>query len=219
MKKIYPLLALSFIITVPLQAQRLSDIDTGKYSIELPGYWKPGNKVWSILTDKLPTVCEELVDKELCGDHCNPKYKIKFAVSEPEIVDTYPNHISTSNNTETWGFVTSYRFFAALLLYNEKDKLLSKLILVDTDETWRVTRKAELPSYRSSMLPRANNGVVSTLVTNSRAAAEEQIRQYALRPGIVGQTPHDYINKNADKLRPTDWDLLLIVDKKIRSWE
>ena len=38
--------------------QHLSATDSGKYRINLPDYWKHGNKIWRILTDKLPLVCE-----------------------------------------------------------------------------------------------------------------------------------------------------------------
>ncbi|HEY6064248.1 MAG TPA: hypothetical protein VIV35_11600, partial [Chitinophagaceae bacterium] len=47
--------------------QRLPTVDSNKYRIDLPEYWKPGNRVWKILTDKLPLICDEIKNRELCG--------------------------------------------------------------------------------------------------------------------------------------------------------
>src|SRR5258705_1537851 len=98
--------------------QHLSATDTNKYSIHLPDYWRPGNKVWRILNDKLPLVCEELKEKELCGNDCHPKYTIEFEMSEPIINDYQPNHISSGTTSQTWDFVTSYSFKCSLLLFD-----------------------------------------------------------------------------------------------------
>ncbi|HEV7782442.1 MAG TPA: hypothetical protein VGO58_14305 [Chitinophagaceae bacterium] len=216
MKKTVCLLGLVFFLSAFSGAQNLATVDTGKYRINLPDYWKPGNKIWEILTDKLPMVCEELVNKELCGDRCNPRYSIEFEMSEPEILDYYSNHISSGRNTQAWEFVTLYRYSSALLLLNEKDELLTKLILVDKNEIWRVTNKAELPSY----MPAAPQRIypVSSPTMNPQNQLNEGIRQSQLQTGTTGQSPFAYINKNKDKLSPTRRDMLGIIDEKIRSW-
>lgn len=186
--------------------QRLSDIDTGKYSVNLPGYWKPGNKVWQILTDKLPAVCEELKDKELCGDNCMPKYTIEFEMSEPVVHDYYTNHISSGTVSQSWQFVTLYSFSASLLLFNEKDKLLTRFILVDTNEIWTVKHRAELASY----LPSTPQKIY---IQGSQAYSP-------ITPvsGRAGQSPFAYINSNKEGLSPTQRDMFSVVDEKIRSW-
>ena len=212
MKKIIP--GILLVLTVPAisVAQTLSDLDTGKYSINLPDYWKPGNKIWRILSDKLPLVCEELKDKELCGDHCNPKYSIEFEMSEPVIFDYFANHISSGSTTQTWEFVTMYSFSSSLLLLNEKNELLTKFILVDTNEVWRVVNKAQLASY---MPPPPKKIYVQNppYLPNG-----ESINRMSGRSGTAGQSPYSYINSNKDNLSPTRGDMLNIIDEKIRSW-
>lgn len=205
MKNFILSLSLLLFISISSSGQRLSDIDTNKYSIHLPSYWKPGNKIWEILTDKFPIVCEELKDKELCGDHCNPKYTIEFDMSEPVIYNYYSSHISSGPATESWQFYTVYSFSASLLLFNEKDKLLTQFILVDSTEKWTVAHRAELASYLPSKTP-------IMYVQNG------QVYQSARTSGTSGQTPFSYINNNKEKLSPTQRDMLSVVDEKIRSW-
>ena len=186
--------------------QRLSDIDTGKYTINLPQYWKPGNKVWQILTDKLPTVCDELNDKELCGDNCKPKYTVEFEMSEPVILDYYTNHISSGAISQSWQFVTLYSFSASLLLFNEKDSLLTRFILVDTNEIWTVKHQAELASY----LPAPPQKIY--------VQGPQIFAPMTSALGRAGQSPFAYINSNKEKLAPTQRDMFGVVDEKIRSW-
>ena len=120
MKKFASCYFFLFLISIISSGQSLSEIDSSKYKINLPDYWKPGNKIWRILNDKLPQVCEELKNKELCGDNCNPAYRIEFEMSEPIINDYYSNHISSGTTSQTWEFVTVYRFTSSLLLVNKK---------------------------------------------------------------------------------------------------
>src|SRR5688572_2534354 len=190
-------------------------LDTRKYRLELPDYWKPGNKIWRILSDKLPLVARELKDTELCGDDCNPKYRIQFEISEPEIFDHYPSHVSTYRNKETWEFTTFYGFSCCLLLTNDKNELITRFILVDTNEVWQIKHRAELMSYKPS-LPQK----LSLLSTSYYwgANATRDISGYVATTGYVGQTPFSYIINNEDKLAPVYRDLMGIVDSKIRSW-
>lgn len=206
-----------------VQGQRLSSPDSSKYRINLPGYWRPGNKIWQILNDKLPLVCEELKDKELCGDNCSPLYTIEFEMSEPVIFNYSPNHISSdyTNNqykkpSEVWDFATWYGFECSLLLLDEKDKILTRLILVDTNEVWTVTNRVTLASYspapRQMMYIRRNNRSGAADINNT--ANQPVIESVAQE----GQTPFAYINNNKDKLSPGRKDMLAVIDNKIRGW-
>ena len=210
MKNFIPCYIVLFFISVISSGQSLSVIDTSKYRINLPDYWKRGNKIWQILNDKLPLVCEELIGKELCGDNCNAKYSIEFEMSEPLIYDYYSNHISSGKTTETWEFVTMYSFTSSLLLVNEKNELLTRFILVDTNEMWKVTHKAQLASYTppppQQIYMLNNPGLVP---------GDPQLWN---RSGTEGQSPYAYITKNKDNLAPTRRDMLGIIDEKIRSW-
>lgn len=182
-------------------------VDTGKYRINLPDYWKPGNRVWRILDEKLPMVCEELKGKELCGDDCMPKYTIEFEMSEPVIYNYYFNHISsnfvytlTSRPSETWEFHTFYGFECSLLLLDVQDKVITRFILVDTNEVWRISHRADLESFSPPPPMRIRSAIP------------------LLNMGTPGTTPYSYINNNREKLAPTRKDMLTVVDQKINDW-
>jgi hypothetical protein len=215
MKNIIPMLIFSFFISIVSSAQKLSDVDTGKYSIHLPDYWKRGNKIWQILNDKLPLVCEELKDKELCGDNCNPKYSIEFEMSEPVVFDYYPSHVFSDKETETWDIITWYGFTASLLLLNEKNELLTKFILVDTNEVWKVSNRVKLASYRPS--PPMKIYKLDPKYTAMNYLVDNQYIPKG-SVGISGETPYSYINNNKGSLYPTQRGMLSIIDEKIKSW-
>lgn len=215
MKKYLPLLfLLTAGITVAAQKSKLSE---NKYRINLPDYWKSGNKVWQKLTDKLPEVCGELKDKELCGDNCNPRYTVEFYMTQPWIIDYYPNHISSDVNstrpTELWEFVTYYNFQCYLLLYdNSTKKLLTKVIVVDTNEVWQLRNRATLLSYAPAGPSRAG---LRAYTVNS---GTQQLPSTISGPtSQSGQTPFSYINNNKSVLNPQEKDLLAVVDDKFRS--
>ena len=196
-------------------AQKLSNVDTGKYSIRLPDYWKRGDKIWQILNDKLPLVCEELKDKELCGDNCNPKYSIEFEMSEPVVFDYYPSHISSDKTTETWEIATLYGFTSSLLLLNEKNELLTKFVLVDTNEVWKVKHRAKLASFTP---PPPVKIYMLNPPYQAQGNAMNEYNQMRSQSVSAGQTPYSYINKNKGSLSPTQRDMLSIIDEKIKSW-
>lgn len=207
------------------QGQRLSSVDTGKFRINLPNYWKSGNKIWEILSDKLPLVCGVLKDKELCGDDCNPRYSIEFEMTPPVIFSYSSNHVSSDyTNThsrkpsEVWDFKAHYSFECYLLLLDDKNNLLTKFVLVDNSEEWIVTFRETLRSYAPPppqvQVFRRNSASRSGSVIDNNQAFQAVLPTV----GQEGQTPYSYINSNKDKLSPTNNDMFLIVDRKIKSW-
>lgn len=136
-------------------------------------------------------------------------------MSEPVVFDYYPNHISSGSHTQTWEFVTMYRFASSLLLLNEKNELLTKFILVDTNEIWRVTQQAQLASFTPAPPKKI---YVLTPADRATADAINRMNEMWSRSGTAGQSPYSYINSNKDKLSPTRRDMLNIIDEKIRSW-
>lgn len=207
------------------EAQRLGLPDSNKYRINLPDYWKPGNKIWQILTDKLPLVCEELKDKDICGDDCTPFYTIEFIMSDPVIFSHFPIHISSTytNNqhskpTETWEIQTSYGFECSLLLRNEKGIYTKRFIIVDTNEVWKISNRVVLNSYapapqQNIFYRRTSNrsGIIDPLANPSNL-------QVTPATGQQGETPFAYINRNKEKLVPSWRDMFAVVDLKINSW-
>lgn len=192
-----------------------------KYRINLPDYWGHGNKVWQILTEKLPLVCEELKDREICGDDCRPKYTIDFYITEPELVGytrykrsqppstntrilannpmpglslvkgnyvtttppEYYNYATASklSQTDKWEMSGEYVFQCFLLLKDDTGHVITKFILVDTNETWISKYKGERPSNFSA------------------------------------ENPDVFFEKNKENFTPDKFELLGIVDKKILS--
>jgi hypothetical protein len=215
-----------------LHAQTLEHIDENKYRINLPGYWKPGNKIWKILTDKLPSVCEELKEKELCGDDCNPKYTVELEMSDPLIIDYRASHLSSDyrniswyRQTDNWEIRTVYSFESSLLLRNEKGIIVTRMILVDSTELWSIAHRVTLAAFTPAPPPRNNLFLLerranSRNITTDPAVAYNQVAspQIIQQAGQEGETPFAYINKNKDKLVPSQRDMLTIIDGKISSW-
>lgn len=199
-------------------AQTLADVDTNKYTIRLPGYWKPGNRIWKILTEKLPLVCEEIRDKELCGDNCNPRYTIELEIFEPLATnyDYYCTNLTSTGPVRNWVFLTYYNFQSSFLLLNEKRELITRFILVDTSETWMARKNESFRlqpevTYRASRFA-AGYSTYSLIRAQNPVAPIPQIRY---RDTI---NPAAYINQNRHALLPSDLELFAIIDKKIRSW-
>lgn len=172
MKNVYGIIAglLFFAAISPGQVTNSAKFNEHKYRIDLPDYWGKGNKAWKILTEKLPIVCEELKDKDLCGDDCKPKYIVRLYVTEPEITgyslykvkknpsaetrhlvnslpytSLVPGSVQPANmnypknngpDMEAFTMASDYQFSCYLLLMDEKESIITKMILVDTNETW-----------------------------------------------------------------------------------
>lgn len=164
MKVKFILLVAATMLSLIVTAQKKSTaVNNDKYRVNLPDYWGKGHKVWKVLIDKLPVACEELAGKDLCGDDCNPKYTVEFYLTEPTVVDYSTKRIIPAANTDTrhlvqknmnfestgnyyfpsntsiidsWQAITNYNFQCFLLLMDEKGKILTKMVLVDTNEIW-----------------------------------------------------------------------------------
>ena len=227
MKNLILYIALVVFCSPKIEGQRLTTLDTNKYRINLPGYWKPGNQIWRILSDKLPLVCGELKDKDICGDDCNPKYIIEFEMSEPVIMGYYPNHISSdfinnqySKPSEVWEIQTYYGFECSLYLRNEKGDYITRFILIDTNEVWKISNRVKLASYAPP--PRPLTSMNNRRTTSNRSGAIDMGNYNYIQSipatGQEGQTPYSYIQTNKSKLAPSYRDLLAIVDMKINSW-
>jgi hypothetical protein len=210
------LLSVSFLSHTLTAQNKLPGVEENKYRINLPDYWGKGNKVWDKLIDKLPVVCEELKDKEICGDDCNPEYTIEFYITEPVIFGYYskknfsppytntrhlvsdwknvnqsptavqnPEAVYYATNNHSWQLTTEYGFQCFLLLTDTGRNIITKLILVDTNEVWQVM----------------NNIILAS-------ASDLPFRE---------QNPDSYIENNKKKLNPNIYHLLAIVDKKLLS--
>ncbi len=212
---ILTLTAVLFSASLTYGQRTLNETDDNKYSINLPSYWKKNSKAVRILGDKLPEICEELKDKELCGDDCNPGYTIEFYLTVPEALGQYisksasdadrginpvtgkvyitsaqlispanaiPARVQPANynGINGWEITTDYSFQCFLLLRDKEEKIISRLVLVDTNEVWSTKHT----------------------VTRENGAFSEQ-------------NPLIYIDKNKEKMMPTFYQLLAIADNKI----
>jgi hypothetical protein len=217
MKNVLLFLFLYPTLIISAQESNKRPVNENKYRINLPDYWGKGNKVWMILTEKLPIVCEELQNKDICGDNCRPKYVLDYYMSEPQIIGYFknrkPDPVSTNTraiansapgivqqpgaiaqrpvvnytapptqtSTDTWQLAAEYSFQCFLLLRDENGNLLTKIILVDTNEVWQT----ELKNIDAS-----------------------QFSPYNIDA---------YVEKNKENFKPLRTDLFAIVDKKIHA--
>ena len=205
MDKVYSFIIFLFLCPLLSTGQSLSDIDTNKYRIDLPSYWKTGSKALRILSDKLPLVSPELKDKDLCGDDCNPKYRIELYLSDPEIVDFNSFHIAGDRNSQTWQHNTYYAFECNLILFDENNKPITRFIIVDRDEVWTLVNKSYTPSY--SQVPMK---MVVTANTRDNILVSPVNQQ--VMPRGASQDPR--------RLQiPQEKDMFWIIDNKIQSWK
>ncbi len=224
MKKTVYFLVVFLLLGQLAPGQHLASVDSMKYRINLPDYWRPGNKIWRILSDKLPAVCDELKDKELCGDDCNAWLSVEFEMSAPLIYDYLPAHLyanyandQRSKPSDLWDIQTIYGFECSMYLMDQTGTVITRFIIVDTNEVWRISNKIKLASFSPAPLPatyirrtpsRVNNGMIP----------EPVIQQVTPGNGQEGETPFAYINRNKEKLAPTLRDMFLVIDRKINSW-
>lgn len=214
MKKTGLVLALFLWTCSSTFSQQAKKVNPSKYRINLPNYWKPGSKAVQVLADRLPEVCEELKDKELCGDDCRAKYTLEFYMSEPKVFEYRANLVSVGTEKSTYNFVTSYSFESALLLFDESDKLLKRINLVNADEVFTITHRAELNNYVPSM---NNRQSMNTQAPGTVAIPNLYPANYWNTRTIRGQTPYSYIEEHVDKLYPTRNGMLSVVDDHIRD--
>ena len=212
--RIFTLLLLFVSFQFQSNAQKTRSIDTTKYRINLPEYWKPGNKVWRILNNNLPKVCLELANKDLCGDNCQAGYTVDFEVTEPIILDYYSNKISGNRHE----IITLYTFQSNLFVRNKDGVITSHIILADTNEVFRLKNTAYINDVISPPTP------PKFRLTKNQAGQPEMIMLDQRDPSLGsrltgGESPYNYINKNKDKLGPTLTDLYRVIDQKIRSLE
>lgn len=223
MRSVVIFLAVSLFSFLQTEAQHLASVDSNKYRINLPDYWKPGQRIWRILSDKLPTVCDDIRDKELCGDDCNPWLRIEFEMSAPLILNYLPNHISSSytNNqfsrpSDLWDIQTTYAFEASFLLMDNNGRIITRFILVDSNEVWKHSNRITLASYAPTPPPASY--LRRTSPNRFGIIADPGYQQLIPITGQEGITPFSYINQNREKLAPSLKDMLAVIDTKINSW-
>jgi hypothetical protein len=200
-------------------SQSLAAIDTSKYRINLPAHFKSGNKAWRILDEKLPLVCEELKGKELCGDDCNPAYNIDFTMSAPVVLDYYAQRIAGTN----YDIITLYTFECSLFLKNNAGEIVTRIILVDTNDVFKIANKASIaeflvppPPNKISLQKNASGQPEVVVAANlNNAPATSVFRSEGSYGGI--ETPYSYINKNKEKLAPKEKDQLAVIDQRIKA--
>jgi hypothetical protein len=227
MTRVLPFFIFILGASLSIQAQDLSKIDTGKYRIDLPAYWKPGNSIWHILNDKLPVVCDELKDKQLCGDDCNPKYIVAFEMTRPIIYDHYLGKVKSPDSSESWKSFAgrNYNFQASLLLLDNNGVLLTKFIIVDTNEVWMLYNKNAGQLKPKTITQDISQPIPPSVATPALAQAyavsmngdnrRDPLPIYNKRSYTIYEPSEGSDNNEV----PTLTDLFAIFDKKIRSWK
>lgn len=201
---------LFFLIALPLFSQRtLQEVDENKYRISLPDHWSTHSKAFQVLTDVLPGLCPELKQKDICGDDCNPAWRVEFYLTEPELLyyeinskpsptintntqvsfvrkDMYISRGSPQmkeignnltdrqlNNMTGKEIVSYFNFQCFLLLLDREQRIVTRLILVDTNEVWK-----KVQSVKKSINTTGTPGLWNALLPGSEelmAVADKKI--------------------------------------------
>jgi hypothetical protein len=176
------------------------------------------------LNDKLPLVCEELKDKQLCGDDCNPKYIVAFEMTRPVINDSYFAKVKTPGERESWKSLPgrNYNFQASLLLQDNNGIVLTRFIIVDTNEVWMLYTKnagklqAKIISQDIAQPATASASSSSQpFAFNSGDNRRDPLPIYSQRDYIIYEPADDADIKEV----PTLTDLFIIFDRKIKAWK
>lgn len=180
------LVAMSLPFSAPAQTKKA---DPGKFRINLPDYWGKSSKVMSVLIDQLPLICPELAGKDVCGDNCRPKYKVEFYLTAPYVTGYYTqkqnppvptkvinitkqaaylqslDYATSISSENTWNVTGYYNFQCYLLLMDDADSILTKLILVDTDESFADTHIVNLNRGNTTTFSEQN---ISSYIDNNK---------------------------------------------------
>jgi hypothetical protein len=99
-------------------------------------------------------------------------------------------------------------------LFDDNDRLLKRINLVDRGQDWTVTHRAEVS------IPRPNNvqqQVLRTANPNQPGGAFTTSPLYPFPAGRPGQSIWSYIREHEYELYPTRYDMLNIVDNSIKD--
>ena len=185
-------------------------IDTTKYRINLPSYWKLGDKVWEILTDALPKVCPELVDKELCVGKCNPLYSIDLYISKPQFL--YKTAGLRPGYQDQYDIRTYYSFTSSLYMKDTQGVIIDDMLLVDTDEVFSMLKTAQVPPP----------SVYSTKTMNPKKMSSQSGPQLLnsmeqLSAGIPRNGSPNMLYTGNEKLVIPDHIIYSIINSKLRA--
>jgi len=210
MKKIYIAVFILFAVTFNIYSQKTLPVNENKYKLELYNVWGKSHPVAKKLLERLPDLCPELKDKEICGDDCNPAYTVEFYMSDPSVYEYRLQRVFAPPNTNTrnlvqyplarlmspeqqansaanlqandkWSVYSNYGFQSFLLLRDRNNQIITKLVLVDTNEVWESLRSTSIYTGGTS--------------------------RYT--------TPFGYIDNNPDLLYPTREEMVGIAERKI----
>jgi hypothetical protein len=211
-KATFSFLAFFIACTFSFAQGTLSEIDEDKYKINLPEYWGRGHKFLKILADKLPEKVEELKDKELCGDDCNPRYKIEFYITQPTMEEYRYSRILSPVNTNTRPnsfplYVgTDGRIIPSNLALSHQNSL------ANTDNKWQFRSFYSFNCYL--LLMDTSNKILSKIILlDNKEWWEKKIGVDLNREMQV--TPASYLDANYEKLIPVAKDIFDIIENKI----
>jgi hypothetical protein len=190
------LLVLSFVGI----SQNNYQVPKGTFNIDLPSYWQQHTSSKKILGAALPLICQELKDKVYCEGRCDAEYSIKLEITDPLIEGRDYRSIGKSGSQEQFEFNTYYSFNATLLLTDKNNMIVTRMLLVDTNEIWIAKRKATISKNNPNNLPAlTNNQLVS--VQSGRANNYQQV--ITTNSNVFGSSNNNYINPNTPELYDT----------------
>ena len=212
MKKLYLLILASALLSEGVFAQRkASKPDDTKYRINLPDYWGKHHKVRTTLIDKLPEICEELKEKDVCGDNCNPAWSVDFYITDAVIFDytvmeKFTPVISTNTQWNARQELNRIQYPIAFPLYN------NQFISNTNQRSWKITTNY---GFRCFLLLRDDTGKIITKLVLTDINEVWSKEHNIIMHNVTTTTPQSYIENSYNKLAPFPKDLMEIAEQKI----
>lgn len=223
MRRILLLPVFCFSLITAYSQRTLKDIDENKFRINLPDYWGRNSKVVRILMDKLPVFAEEIKDKEVCGDDCNPAYNIDFYLSYPEIVDQ-----GLASKPAIQPANTRPQFNTVQLIRNNLDNRTNpdpQLVAINTPTAQPTPHNWEVITYYRFecflLLKDRNENVITRFVLVDADATWAYTHKVDKRNNLLNseimRNPLTFLDDKKEEFLPDIYEQLKIVDSQILS--
>jgi len=194
------LLLFHFVLITGYSQGRRITVLPEKYCLEIPEVWKRP-KPFRAITNILPAAVRELNGRMFCTD-CKGGYTVRLKIEEPETLAEQIRDETAQKKQNTHNYVLTYRFRAALSVYDSVEKEIVEVLLVDPETTFTFKKEFSVgvQEYRDEIRDREGR-LVRTSVK----------RDFG--------NPADFVAEHKKEFRPTLADLMGIAEQKMYQIE